>query len=123
MKRALRVWLLSAAVVFGQMNTGEIAGTVKDQLGGVLPGATVIAEQAGTGQKFTATSNGAGDYLLAQLPVGPYSVKVSAPDFKQSVLPRFEIHVGDRLRYDFTLMLGESNETITIEADAGVQLE
>jgi hypothetical protein len=105
------------------MNTGEIAGTVKDQLGGVLPGAVVVAEQAATGQKFTAPSNGAGEYLLAQLPVGSYSVKVNAPNFKQSIVPRFEIHVGDKLRYDFILQVGDSNETVTIEADAGLQLE
>jgi len=105
------------------MNTGEISGAVKDQLGGLLPGATIIAQQAAKGLKFTAVSNETGEYLLAQLPVGPYSVKVSAPNFKQSELPKIEVHALDKLRYDFTLQVGGANETVTIEANAEVQPE
>ncbi len=115
---------LSASVAFGQMNTGEIAGSVKDQLGGLLPGATIVAEQVETGHKFTTTSNSVGAYLLPVLPVGVYSVKASARDFKQTVLPKFEIHVGTRLQYDFTLQIGDSSEILTVESDAeGAQLE
>jgi carboxypeptidase family protein len=119
---AAAIALLNGAIAFGQMNTGEIGGTVKDQLEGVLPGATIVAEQAETGRKFTTVSNEVGEYLLA-LPVGSYSAKVSALNFIQYVLPRFEIHVGDRLRYDFALHVGNSGETVTVEADAGVQPE
>jgi hypothetical protein len=116
--------LLSASLVFGQMNGGEIAGTVKDQLGGLLPGATILAEQTGTGQKFTTTTNGAGAYVFPLLPVGSYSVKASARDFRQSVLLNFEVHVGDKLQYDFTLQIGDATETVTVEVDGGgAQLE
>src|SRR5579862_1714786 len=116
--------LLSASIAFGQMNSGEIAGSVQDQLGELLPRATIVAQQASTGQKFTTTSNDAGAYLFPALPVGVYSVKVSAPSFKQSVLPAFEVHIGERLRYDFTLQVGDAGETVTVEADAGgAQLE
>jgi hypothetical protein len=80
------------------MNTGEIAGSVRDLSGGVLPGAALIVQQAGTGQRFTASSNGSGEYLFAQLPVGVYSMTVSASNFKQSSVRRLEIHAGDRLR-------------------------
>jgi len=105
------------------MNTGEISGRIKDQLEGLIPGATIIAEQIGTGQKFTASTNTAGEYLFAQLPVGRYSLKASAPSFMQSALSNLEIHAGEKLRYDFTLQLGAENQTVTIVADGGVQLE
>ncbi len=101
------------------MNTGEIAGSVQDALGGALPGATVVAELAQTGQKFTTTSNSSGQYLLTQLPIGTYSVKVSATNFKQSVLPNVEVHVGDTLRHDFTVQIGNASETVVIEASTG----
>jgi hypothetical protein len=115
---------IAASVAFGQMNTSEIAGSVQDQLGGQIPGAIVVAQQAATGQKFTTVTNDAGAYLFPALPVGVYSVKASAPSFKQSVLPAFEVHVGERLRYDFTLQIGDANETVTVELDAGgAQLE
>src|ERR1700732_1662871 len=118
------IFLVSALCALGQMNSGEVSGTVQDASGGVLPGAAVVAHQSETGQKFTAVSNKAGEYLFAQLPVGAYSVTVSATDFKQSALPRVEIHAGDRLRKDFTLQLGERSEVVTVEIDSRtVQLE
>src|ERR1700680_1206843 len=123
--RVIRAALLLAAVfAFGQMNTGEIAGSVQDPSGAVLPGASIVVAQAETGQKFTAVSNSVGEYLFAQLPVGVYSMTVSAQNFKQSVLPRLEIHAGDRRRHDCTLELGDEREILTIQADvSNVQLE
>src|SRR6476659_5576454 len=116
--------LLSRSLAFGQMNAGEIAGSVKDQLGGVLPGVTIVAEQIETGQKFTTTSNTAGAYVLPLLPIGSYSVTASKRDFRRSAVPKFEIHVGDKLQYDFTLQIGDATEVVTVEADAGgAQLE
>jgi hypothetical protein len=90
----------------------------------VLPGSRVVAQQAETGRKFTAVSNNAGEYLLAQLPVGVYSLTASATSFKQAALPRIEIHSSDRLRHDFTLQVGESSEVVTVIVDTGtLQLE
>jgi hypothetical protein len=85
----------------------------------VLPGATIIAQQAGTGQKFSAVSNSSGEYLFAQLPVGVYSLSVSAASFKQSALPRIDVHASDRLRCDFMLEIGDRTEVVTVEADTG----
>src|SRR5436309_16099548 len=99
--------LLGTLGLFAQMNTGQVSGTVQDALGGVLPGATVVAEQTQTGQKFTALSNSAGQYLLAQLPIGTYTLKVSAQSFKQSILSNVEVHIGDALRHDFTVEVGD----------------
>lgn len=101
------------------MNTGEIAGSVQDALGGALPGATVVAEQAKTGQKFTTITNSSGQYLLAQLPIGTYSLKVNATNFKQSVVSNVEVHVGDSLRHDVTVQIGDASETVVVEADSG----
>ena len=101
-----------ALSALGQMNTGEVSGTVQDQLGGLLPGATIIAEQTQNGQRFSAVSNSAGEYLFPQLPVGPYSLRASATSFKQSALPQFEIHAGEKLRHSFTLQLGDGNEIL-----------
>src|SRR6185369_1211040 len=98
--------LLGARLVTGQMNTGEISGSVQDALGGSLPGATVVAEQAQTGQKFATTTNNSGHYLLTQLPIGTYTLKVSALNFKQSVLSNVEVHIGNALRHDFTVQIG-----------------
>ena len=104
------------------MNTGAVTGVIRDQSGALLPGATIVAEQPATGQKFTTASNSAGTYLLPVLPIGLYSIKVSAPNFKQSVLPTFEIHLGESLHSDFTLQIGDSTEILTVVADTDVTL-
>jgi hypothetical protein len=111
--------LLGGLPALAQMNTAEIAGRVLDALGGGIPGATITAEQAQTGQKFSTSSNDSGQYLLALLPIGVYSIKVSARSFKQAVLPSIEIHLGDSLRHDFALEIGDTSETVVVEADGG----
>lgn len=69
------------------MNTAEIAGVVKDPSGAIVPGASVLATQTATQQKHTALTNDSGQFLLAQLPVGEYSISVNAPGFSAMVLP------------------------------------
>src|ERR1700680_3656705 len=110
---------LSGFSAFGQMNTGEISGSVQDLSGSVLPGATVVAQQGQTLQRFTTVSNNAGEYLFAQVPLGVYTLTVSATDFKQTVVVGLEVHAGDRLRKNVTLPLGERIDVVTIEVESG----
>jgi hypothetical protein len=119
-----QVVMFSALLAFGQMNTGEISGSVQDRSNSALPGATIVAQHSDSGQKFTTISNSSGEYLFPQLPVGVYSISVSATNFKQSSLPRIEVHAGDRLRRDFTLEIGARTEVVTVQVEAGsAQLE
>ena len=76
---------LFCIAAFGQMNTAEIAGQVKDPTGAVIAGAAVEATHIATQQKFTATANDSGLFLLPQLPLGEYTLTVSAMGFKQAV--------------------------------------
>jgi len=116
--------IVLAFSVLGQMNTGEISGSVQDLSGSVLPGATIVAQHTDTGRKFTAVSNNSGEYLFAQLPVGVYSMSVNAINFKQSAVPRIEVHASDRQRRDFTLEIGDRTEVVTVQFEAGsAQLE
>ena len=116
--------ILGAAMALGQMNTGEISGSVQDPSGAVLPGSTLAAEHAESGQKFTALSNNSGEYLFGRLPAGVYSITASAPNFKRSTLSKIELHAGERLRYDFTLQVGDAIEELTVQGDAaGLQLD
>ncbi|HXA67258.1 MAG TPA: carboxypeptidase regulatory-like domain-containing protein [Bryobacteraceae bacterium] len=115
---------LVLSLASGQMNTGEMSGRVLDPSGSVLPGASVVAQQAETAEKFTAVTNGSGEYLFPQLPVGVFSVTVTATNFKQSTLPRLDVHASDRLRRDFTLQLGDRTDIVTVQIEPGnVQTE
>jgi hypothetical protein len=114
------ILVFGAASAFSQMNTGEIDGIVRDPTGAVVPDATVTAVEAGTHLEYSTKTNGSGEYLLAQLPVGQYNLTVSLQGFKQIVQPNIEVHAGDRLRQPFTLELGEQSETLTVSVMPGL---
>ncbi len=112
--------VLAAGPGFSQMNTAEIAGQVKDPTGAVIAAATVEGTHVVTQQKFDAVTNESGLFLLPQLPLGDYRLTVSAPGFKQAVQDHVTLHVGDHVRQDFELALGEQSETVTVEGSAGL---
>ncbi len=106
---------LGLAAAFAQMNTAEISGIVRDPAGEVIPNAAVVATHSATRLKLTAATNNAGEYLLTQLPVGSYSLTVSEPGFKQAISDNIVLHLGDRIRQDFQLAIGERSEVMVVE--------
>ncbi len=114
-------FILSAMTAFGQMNTCAIGGSVNDPAGGVVAGAIVTAEQTATGVKFSTVTNSSGEYLLAQLPIGSYVLAVTADGFRQSVLPKVEVHIGEQLRHVFTLELGTRSDVVIVTENSGSQ--
>jgi hypothetical protein len=97
------------------MNTGEIAGTVIDPANATIEGAEVDAVNADTQQKFTSTTNQFGQYLLAELPPGVYTLAASMQGFKQGVAERVALHLNERLRQDFSLQLGDARESVVVQ--------
>src|SRR6266542_1369566 len=62
--------LLLAAAASAQLSTAELAGTVRDSSGAVLPGVTVTVTQTDTGFTRTVVTDDSGAYLLPNLPTG-----------------------------------------------------
>ena len=79
----LSVALFSPAGLRGQAGaTGGITGTVLDQNGGAISGATIVVTNLATGQKEReVVSTGAGTFNIPSLPPGTYSVEVTATGF------------------------------------------
>src|ERR1700730_18645339 len=75
--------ILTATSGFAQYNTAEIHGIVKDDQGGVLPGATVAAVHATSRLRVERTTDNAGRFFLPALPVGEYSLSVELQGFKR----------------------------------------
>src|ERR1700732_2080694 len=105
-----------ATQAFGQ--TATIVGTVTDPSGGAVAGANVSVTHVETGQVYQLTSNGEGQYVAAELPIGHYNVKVEAPGFKAAEQKGVVLNVADRTRLDFQMYVGGASETITVEANA-----
>ena len=75
---------LASVEAFAQA-TAQIHGTVQDMSGAALPGANVKATQAETGLSRNTTSDADGNYVLTNLPLGPYRIEVSKEGFSTAV--------------------------------------
>src|SRR5579872_133881 len=108
----LTLLLLRPSWLSAQMNTADIVGVVSDPSGAAVPGASVVATNAATQMRATASSNEAGEYVLPELPPGEYSLTVTAAGFRQAVQMGIVLHAGDHLRQDFALRLGERRDVV-----------
>ncbi|PYU27190.1 MAG: hypothetical protein DMG30_00110 [Acidobacteria bacterium] len=105
---------------FAQMNTGDITGRVSDPTDAIVEGAEVVAINADTQQRFSAITNGAGQYLVTGLPPGTYKVTANAQGFKQAVAEHVSLHLNDHLRQDLSLQLGDTKESVIVQAVPGL---
>ena len=74
--------LLAGMQVAAQQITGSIRGTVVDPSGAVLQSAVVVAQQNETGLERSATTNRGGEYVLLELPIGHYQIRVEAKGYQ-----------------------------------------
>ncbi len=98
-----------------QMNTAEIGGVVKDASGAVVAHATITAVNSATRLKFNATTDDSGQYLLAPLPPGEYSVAAGAQGFKQAIQENIPLYAGQQVSLNFALGVGEQTEVLIVE--------
>ena len=101
--------------------TSTITGVVKDDGGGVLPGATVVATSNATGTKFEAVTNSTGTFSIPSLSAGLYTVTVSLTGFKTSVIQNVRVQLGTPTALSPSLGVGNLEETITVSG-AGAEL-
>jgi hypothetical protein len=110
---------LAGGVASAQVgSTAQISGTVRDESGGVLPGADVTAIQSETGIRRSVVTNASGSYVLPNLPVGPYRLEVALSGFRSFARTGIVLQVNANPVIDVTLPLGDLTETIAVEAAA-----
>jgi len=93
----------------------EIAGTVTDPSGAVIPGASVEVRAASSGKIRTAKTNAAGQLSLPGLPAGEYAATVSCAGFR-SVSRSLTVHARDRAVLTASLNVGSSTQTVEVSA-------
>ncbi|CAN5805423.1 hypothetical protein BH24ACI4_BH24ACI4_04590 [soil metagenome] len=121
--RRSAVWMLAIAallcpVTAGAQVTGTISGYVRDQGGGVMPGATVTVQSAGQQLVRTAQTNASGFFDLQALPRGRYLVTVEMSGFESQVRKDVEVSAGGNIRLDFELGVGGLTEAVEVAARA-----
>lgn len=99
-----------------QLDTGTIAGIVKDASGAVIPDASVKITNTKTGRVWTAKSGSIGEFSVPSLPVGPYTVQVEKSGFKKLSVSEITLHTGETVRADATLPVGTQAEEVNVVA-------
>jgi len=108
--------LLGAPALFAQ--NAEVSGFISDPGGLAVPSARVVMQSAETGVTRAVLSNQQGEYSVPALQPGPYSITVEAQRFKTAHQNGVLLEVDQRARLDFSLTIGSSSETVTVEGTA-----
>lgn len=97
--------------------TASLTGTLTDALGALIPGAIVVARSTETNAIFKSKSGNDGVYWLRELPVGYYTLEVSAPGFETFRQENVGVAVNDIGRVDVQLVIGSPRTTISVGAE------
>jgi hypothetical protein len=106
--------LLACLPAFSQGSAGRILGSVTDQSGGVLAGATVIVLDVQRGIPRTLTTDQSGEYVAPSLLPGKYTVRAEFKGFKTVERQNIALEVNQDIRVDLGLEPGEQTQTITV---------
>ena len=112
--------VLACLSLSAQQITGNVRGTVTDPSGAVIRDVAVTARQAETGLSRTTTTDHNGNYLLLELPVGHYSLHVSAKGFREYVQHGITLNVNETASVSPRLEVGSEKEQVLVSEDAAL---
>src|SRR5664279_3990769 len=110
--------LSSPALLFAQVDTATLRGTVKDPSGATIPGAKVSIEDAETTAVRTTVTNDAGEYTVTSLKPGTYTVSVSKAGFSTAKFTSLKLDVNQLASQNAILQVGNVEQSIEVAAAA-----
>ena len=122
-KFAIQIALLTLSLILiglpaqAQSTAGRVLGSVTDQSGASVAGATVVVTDTQRGTSRTLNTDASGDYVAPDLAPGTYKIHVEAKGFKSSERPSVTIEVATDVRADFSLQPGNVSETVTVSSE------
>ncbi len=103
---------------FSQSGVGTIQGTVFDQTGAAIAGASVTVVDVARGISRPYTADSAGAYVALNLLPGTYTVRGEAKGFQNVEHANVVVEVGINSRVDLTLTPGAQTQTVTVTSEA-----
>jgi hypothetical protein len=104
--------LAGASTLRAQTDTARVTGTVVDQTGAAVPGATITITNLDNNAVTTVTSGASGDFSASALPVGTYKAEVKAAGFG-AIVQNFKLDVSEVQAINFKLSVG--SESVSVE--------
>ena len=112
--------LVFAPSAFSQGSTGRLVGTVTDQAGAVVPGATVTIKDSQTGREQSVTASGEGAFTFTTLDVGTYTVTVTATGYSTFTATGMKVDSNRDNTLNVAMTVGGVKENVTIVAGADI---
>src|SRR6266566_6088772 len=111
--------LLAGPVTFAQGvgSSGGIRGTLTDPAGGVIPKATIVAEDAEKGIRRTSVTDENGQYEFAGLPPATYRLTAKISGFQTEILKDMVVTVGQTVILDFRMKISAGTEVIEVTTE------
>lgn len=116
------LWIVGAALCFGQVDRSALTGTVHDSSGRVVPDARITVREINTALERTTVTNTDGVYSLADLPIGTYSAVFTKSGFKDVRYEDIRQQVGQTRTIDLVLTPSDRLEELTVSA-APIQVD
>lgn len=109
--------ILSLSIVsYAQAGRSTVRGTVRDQQGNVVAGATVTLVNAGRNFSRTQTTSQDGTYVFSAVPPGTYNLEAEAKGFKKTSVSEVKALVDSSVDADVALEVGAVSETVNVTA-------
>src|SRR5262245_3585401 len=99
-----------------QITTGVIQGTVLDESGAVVPGASVEVKNTDTNLTKTLTTDSDGRFVFLQLPSGRYTLTVSKQGYATLAQENLSLTVGQAINLNLSMKVSSVQERVTITA-------
>jgi hypothetical protein len=116
----LMLFVLIVRVAHAQETRGTISGTVLDEQGTSVPGATITVLNVDTNVSNVLTTNSTGYYEASLLLPGRYRVTAELTGFKTSVRDGIILSVGQQTTVQMRLEVGAINESVTVSGEAPI---
>lgn len=104
-----------------QVESGQLAGSVTDPSGAVIPGASVMVTNLGTNAERTETTSSNGAYTMTGLAPATYQLRIQAPGF-QPYTAKVEITVGGHVTLDGKLSVSSTTTQVEVVGEGGSQV-
>ena len=103
-----------------QVLYGSLVGTVTDETGAAIPGATVTITHSGTGASRETATDSTGAYRFPTVQSGTYTVAVTLSGFRTFTRTEVPVTLNNITRVDASLQVGQLSETVTVSAETPV---
>lgn len=111
---ALSLVFFMTASASAQVTAGGVRGVVTDAAGAVVPGVAIQITNLETDFTATAESSGAGNYVMVNIPVGPYRLEATLDGFKTYVAEDLQVLTATTSTLNITMEVGELVQQITV---------